>query len=85
MKTFVEYISEYTTKCTNEKTNTDDMDYLYSLIGSDSKTDQLMWDWFEKNLDDSGIYPGDAVPEDYLEIMDKKQVKALAKYMRGKI
>lgn len=50
---------------------------LYDLIGSDSKIDEHMWDFFEKNMPD--IYAGDAVPEDYMEkISDKQAIKLYA-------
>jgi len=58
------------------------LDDLESIIGNDQKADQAMWDWFMDNMGDSDIYAGDAVPEDYLEIMDKQQTKALYKAMK---
>ncbi len=62
-----------------------DYDFLYDMIGvTEGNMDQFIWDWFEENLGDSGIYAGDAVPEDYLEIMDKKQLKKLADAVRSK-
>jgi len=62
----------------------DYLEVLTNSVGSNKKMDQDMWDWFEKNLDDSGIYPGDAVPEDYLEIMTDKQAKELYDLMMKK-
>ena len=66
---------------------TEKVDYIEVLmdkIGADSKMDDAMWGWFEDNLGDSGIYAGDAVPEDYLEIMDDKQGKALYMFLNKK-
>jgi len=71
MKKFSEFVNENTDKMKDE---------LMDLVGS--KADQDMWDWFEENMGDSGIYAGDAVPEDYLEAMDDKKTKALYKAMK---
>jgi len=68
-----------------ESLSADDMgDAIDSAMGSSDKFDQALWDWFEKNMDDSGIYAGDAVPEDYLEAMSDKQMKACYKAMSKK-
>jgi hypothetical protein len=72
---FRDYISE---------TKIDYFEVLDNSIGVNKKMDQDMWDWFEKNLGDSGIYAGDALPEDYLEIMTDKQAKDLYKYLSKK-
>lgn len=43
---------------------------------------QLMWEWFELNMSNSGIYPGDAVPEDYLNKMSYEEVQTLYNYIK---
>lgn len=74
------YIDRIKNKIVTEMKSDDMMDELMELIGS--KADQDMWNWFEENMGDSGIYAGDAVPEDYLEAMDDSQTKALYKAMK---
>jgi DNA-binding Lrp family transcriptional regulator/ribosome-associated protein YbcJ (S4-like RNA binding protein) len=69
----------------SESLNTEDkLDALENAIGMSDKYDQALWDWFMDNMGDSGIYAGDAVPEDYLEVMDKKQTNACFKAMGKK-
>jgi len=75
----------YESEDVNEGMGNEDMlDSLEGAIGSSDKFDQALWDWFMDNMGDSDIYAGDAVPEDYLEIMDKNQVKACHKDMSKK-
>ena len=60
-----------------------DLEYLEDMIGvTEGGVDQVMWNWFEDNLGDSGIYAGDATPEDYLEVMTDKQIKTLANFIK---
>ena len=69
---FNEYINEGLT-----------IDAQIEAIGSlDGKAAQKAWDWFENNLGDSGIYAGDATPDDYLEVMTDKQIKELYKLIK---
>jgi len=71
---FKEYVTE----------KVDYIEILMDKVGVDSKMDQAMWDWFTDNLSDSDIYAGDAVPEDYLEIMTDKQGKELYNFLNKK-
>jgi len=71
---FKEYVTE----------KVDYIEILMDKVGVDSKMDQAMWDWFMDNLGDSDIYAGDAVPEDYLEIMTDKQGKELYNFLNKK-
>ena len=57
---------------------------LYNLVGVDSKADLVMWGWFEDNMGDIGIYAGDAVPEDFLEAMDPRDVEKCYDFMYKK-
>lgn len=59
----------------NESSNIDDKAEQIAML--DGKGALVAWNWFEDNLGDSGIYAGDATPEDYLEIMSDKQIKEL--------
>jgi hypothetical protein len=69
---------------TDLREGVDYQEALMNGIGSSDKYDLALWDWFDKNMGDSGIYAGDAVPEDYIEAMDKKQAKACYTYMSKK-
>jgi hypothetical protein len=47
---------------------------LQELI--DNKEDSLkMWNWFEENMADCGLYFGDAVHSDFLEKMNDNQIE----------
>jgi hypothetical protein len=59
-----------------ESLSADDMlDALQNASGTDDKFDQALWDWFEENMSDSGIYAGDATPDEYLDAMSDAQIK----------
>lgn len=60
----------------------DDMiESLYDVSDSD-KGAQAIWDWFMDNMSDSSLYAGDAMPEDYIDEMTDKQVRACYKAMK---
>ena len=65
-----------------ESANIDDMYEQIAML--DGKGAQIAWDWFEDNLGDSGIYAGDATPDDYLDVMTDKQIKTLYKIIDRK-
>jgi len=67
-----------------KESKVDYLEVLNNSIGASDKMDQDMWEWFMDNLGDSNIYAGDAVPEDYLEIMTDKQAKELYKFLSKK-
>jgi predicted DNA binding CopG/RHH family protein len=69
---------------TDLREGVDYQEALQNGIGSSDKYDQALWDWFMDNMGDSNIYAGDAVPEDYIEIMDKKQAKECYTFMSKK-
>jgi len=50
---------------------------LYDLVGKDKKIDLVMWDYFENEMQDSGLVPGDSVPDDYIDTMTDKEAKRL--------
>jgi hypothetical protein len=59
-----------------ESLSTDDMyDALQNASGTDDKFDQAIWSWFEDNMADSKLYPGDATPDEYLDAMSDAQIK----------
>jgi hypothetical protein len=66
----------YSQKDLKESLNADDMlDALQNASGTDDKFDQALWEWFEENMADSGIYAGDATPDEYLDAMSDAQIK----------
>jgi hypothetical protein len=59
-----------------ESMSVDDMyDALQNASGTDDKFDEAIWSWFEDNMSDSKLYPGDATPDDYLKAMSDSQIK----------
>lgn len=48
-------------------------DILYNL--SDSEKSLEMWVWFEDNIHNYRIYPGDATPDDYLDVMSDEEIE----------
>jgi hypothetical protein len=78
MKTFKElFLSEM---------SVDDMgEYIAGIIDADNKkADEALWGWFEDNMSDSGLYAGDATPDEYLEKMSDKQIKDCYNFMKKK-
>jgi len=57
---------------------------LQDASGKDKKFDEALWNWFEENMSDSGIYAGDATPDDYLDEMSETQIKACFKELSKK-
>jgi len=86
MNEFKKYLGilseDYSKRGLNEAFSTDDMlDALQNASGKDKKFDQTIWSWFEDNMQDSGIYAGDATPDDFLDAMSDKQIEACYKAM----
>lgn len=56
-------------------------DYYDEIISAmdkgDSKFDQMLWDELEKMTADSGVYAGDATPDELLDLLSDKQLKDL--------
>ncbi len=55
----------------------DDMiDALYAGVQDDNFIDS-MYDWFQDNYPDAPIYAGDAVPDDFIELLDNEGDKKM--------
>lgn len=54
-------------------------DFIYS--GSNKEADMALWGWFEENLSESGLYPGDASTSDYLEVISEEKLIECYNYM----
>ena len=69
MKQFKEFLSE-------KKVSAEDAyDALFSAMEhGDKKFDQEFWEYLESETSDSGIYAGDATPDDLVDALDDRQL-----------
>lgn len=70
MKSFRELVQE------KKLSAEDSYDALVNAMNKgDSKFDQAFWEFLEVETADSGIYAGDATPDDLLDALDDKQLQ----------
>ena len=73
-------------QCKAEKIYIDDLDKaknaLYEAIGTSNEIDMFMWNWFESNISDRGIYFGDATPDELVEALSDEEVFSLDRNLK---